>query len=146
MTLTDTGPLVALLDKRQQFHQSCRAVFQATSLPLLTTWPCFTEAMYFAQREGGYGFQELLWAFVNDRVLQVYDPGNANELDTAAADFFRRMRALMAQYRDLPMDMADASLVAAAERLSTHKIFTLDKRDFLIYRMADGRSFEVIPD
>ena len=146
MTLTDTGPLVALLDKRQQFHQSCRAVFQATSLPLLTTWPCFTEAMYFAQREGGYGFQELLWAFVNDGVLQVCDLGNANDPDTAVADFLSRMRALMAQYRDLPMDLADASLVAIAERLKTRKIFTLDKRDFLIYRTADGGAFDIIPD
>ncbi len=146
MTLTDTGPLVALLDKRQQLHQRCRDIFQSASLPLVTTWPCFTEAMYFAQREGGHGFQRLLWAFVNDGVLRIYDPENADDADNAAPDFLGRIESLMEQYRDLPMDMADASLVATAERLNTRKIFTLDKRDFLVYRTADGGSFDIIPD
>jgi uncharacterized protein len=143
--LTDTGPLVALLDRRQRLHQKCREVFQTASLPLVTTWACFTEAMYFAQREGGHGFQHLLWAFVNDGVLRIYDPANANNADYAAGEFLSRMQALMEQYRDLPMDMADASVVAAAEQLNTRKIFTLDNRDFLIYRTAGGGSFDIIP-
>lgn len=46
-----------------------------------------------------------------------------------------RMRALMRKYRDLPMDLADAALVAVAERARITRIFTLDRRDFAVYRL-----------
>jgi predicted nucleic acid-binding protein len=129
--LTDTGPLIALLDKRQQHHEKCRAVFDAASLPLVTTWCCFTEAMYFAQREGGAPFQRMLWTFVSEGILQMYQPADTD--DNSLTEFLDQMRLLMEQYADLPMDLADASLVVTAGRLNTRTIFTLDKRDFLIY-------------
>jgi predicted nucleic acid-binding protein len=50
----------------------------------------------------------------------------------------------MEKYKDIPMDFADASLVAAAERLGTNKIFTLDS-DFYIYRINGRKHFEIIP-
>lgn len=55
-----------------------------------------------------------------------------------------RMELIMVKYLDLPMDLADASLVAAAERLRIRQVFTLDG-DFRIYRLADGSMLEVIP-
>jgi predicted nucleic acid-binding protein len=55
-----------------------------------------------------------------------------------------RMRLLMEKYKDTPMDLADASLVAAAESLDSPRIFTLDS-DFYIYRFRDKGAFEVIP-
>jgi predicted nucleic acid-binding protein len=55
-----------------------------------------------------------------------------------------RMPALMQQYRDLPMDLADASLVALAEEQRLVEVFTLD-RDFRVYRLPDGRAFRVLP-
>ena len=54
------------------------------------------------------------------------------------------MQALMERYRDTPMDIADASLVAAAEALDEQRIFTLDS-DFFVYRLNDTGSFEVVP-
>jgi len=54
------------------------------------------------------------------------------------------MRVLMEQYRDLPMDLADASLVAAAEERALDRIFTLDS-DFRIYRLPRGRTFTIVP-
>ena len=54
------------------------------------------------------------------------------------------MRALMRQYRDTPMDLADASLVSAADRLGTRHIFTLD-RHFRPYRIDDRYPFEIVP-
>jgi hypothetical protein len=54
------------------------------------------------------------------------------------------MAALMSKYQDLPMDLADASLVAAAEGLGARRVFTLD-RDFHVYRFADGATVEVFP-
>jgi uncharacterized protein len=50
----------------------------------------------------------------------------------------------MAQYRDIPMDLGDASLVVAAEKLQQTVIFTLD-RDFYIYRLLNNQSFQVVP-
>ena len=50
----------------------------------------------------------------------------------------------MNKYQDKPMDLADASLVAAAEKLGVSRIFTLDS-DFHIYRMSDGSAFKIVP-
>jgi hypothetical protein len=57
---------------------------------------------------------------------------------------FERMPALMERYQNVPMDLADASLVAVAEEQHMHRVFSLD-RDFLIYRLPDGAAFEVVP-
>lgn len=55
-----------------------------------------------------------------------------------------RMQALMEQYKDTPMDLADASLVAAAEVLNVTRIFTTDT-DFYVYQRHGNQSFEVLP-
>jgi uncharacterized protein len=104
--LTDTGPLVALVDRRQSAHVACAQVFETAELPLLTTWPCFAEAMHILGRMGGWHSQAVLWGLVRDRGLTIHAP-SAAETD--------RMYSLMHKYQDTPMDLADASLVATAE-------------------------------
>ena len=146
MTLTDTGPLVALLDRRQHHHQICLQVFKSSRLPLITTWACFTEAMYFCQREGGHPFQRLLWQFINLGALRIYQPADRVIADKPDVTFLARIEQLMEKYVDSPMDFADASLVAASERLRLLKVFTLDKKDFRIYRNIAGQAFEIVPD
>ena len=65
MTLTDTGPLVALINAADQHHARCDATLAALPPePLLTTWPCFTEAMHLLWRDGGYRYQTTLWEYV----------------------------------------------------------------------------------
>jgi predicted nucleic acid-binding protein len=59
-------------------------------------------------------------------------------------DAVDRMATLMEQYQDRPMDLADASLIVAAERLGVRRIFTLDS-DFYIYRLADGSTLLCVP-
>ena len=56
------------------------------------------------------------------------------------------IRKLMRQYADLPMDFADAALVQVAKRQGIEKIFTLDRRDFAVYRLGRGKAFTIIPD
>jgi hypothetical protein len=51
----------------------------------------------------------------------------------------------MGKYRDLPMDLADAALVRAAERARVRQIFTLDRRDFQIYRPSRTGRFAILP-
>jgi len=136
MTLADTGPLVALLDADDPHHAACVSAAQRLpSGPLLTTWVCFTEAMYLLGAVGGYRYQAALWRLRTSGRLILHD------LTPAEAD---RMAALMEQYRDTPMDLADASLVAAAESLALRRVFTTDS-DFHIYRLADGLALELLP-
>jgi hypothetical protein len=60
-------------------------------------------------------------------------------------ELLNRCRELMKQYRNLPMDLADATLVALADVLEVPKVFTLDHRDFSIYRFKQKRRFTIIP-
>ena len=136
MTLTDTGPLVALLDADDASHAICMAAAgRLPSGPLLTTWACFTEAMYLLGSVGGYRYQAALWGLRAAERLTLHD------LTSADAD---RMATLMAQYRDTPMDLADASLVAVAESQGLRRVFTIDS-DFYVYRLAGGSALDVIP-
>jgi len=136
VTLCDTGPLVALVDADDRHHVRCvTALGDLPPQPLLTTWPCITEAMYLLWRAGGLAAQEELWGYLADGLLVLHLPD---------AEEWKRLRALMHQYRDVPMDLADASLVAAAESLGLKRIFTVD-RHFYAYRLADRSSLAVVP-
>lgn len=135
MILCDSSPLIALLNRRDRDHELCHLVLPTVSGPLMTTWPCFTEAMHFLGKSGGWAAQKELWRLERDRMLVINPLGESEK---------QRMSALMAQYRDTPMDLADASLVALAEALNEETIFTLDS-DFRIYRLGGSRSFTVIP-
>ena len=136
MILTNTGPLVALLDKDDSNHVVCvNATKSLPAAPFLTTWPCFTEAMYLLGEVGGYRYQAELWKLQQAKRL-ILHVLTAAEID--------RMSELMEKYYDIPMDLADASLVAIAETLSLREIFTLDS-DFRIYRLANGSVMEIIP-
>ena len=136
MILTDAGPLVALLDTDDTYHAACVAAARRLPPdPLLTTWVCFTEAMYLLGAVGGYRYQAALWRLRATGRLFLHD------LTPAEVD---RMAMLMDKYQDTPMDLADASLVATAESRSLRRVFTTDS-DFHIYRLADGSAFEVIP-
>jgi len=136
VTLTDTGPLVALLDSDDRHHSECVSVLKRLpAAPLLTTWPCFTEAMYLLGAVGGYSYQAALWRLRNDKRLVLHDL-SAAEID--------RMATLMEKYADTPMDLADASLVAVAEGRSMKRVFSIDF-DFRIYRLKSGQAFDVVP-
>src|SRR5262245_3305402 len=106
MILTDAGPLIALLDRGEEHHRDCVECLGRFSAPMLTTWPAFSEAMYLLGEAGGWLAQDALWALVAKRSLEIAAPGS---------DQLVRIQALMEKYRDRPMDLADASLVALAE-------------------------------
>lgn len=135
MTLTDAGPLIAILDAAEADHASCVDALDRLTIPLVTTWPAFTEAMYLLARAGGIRAQQALWRLVGTDRLVVAD------LAPSAID---RSARLMHQYADRPMDLADATLVALAEERGDRRIFTLDT-DFQIYRFRGRQRFETIP-
>ncbi len=135
MTLTDTGPLVALVDADDKAHKACVAVLTQLTRPLMTTWPCLTEAMYLVGSQGGFAAQEELWGYLDAGLVEVHE---------SSAEERRRMRELMRKYIDTPMDLADASLVAAAEALGVTRIFTIDS-DFQVYRIHRNTLFDILP-
>jgi predicted nucleic acid-binding protein len=136
MILIDTGPLVALIDKADKDnHQKCRSIFRSLRQPIYTTWPCITEAMYFLGDKRGWKGQAALWTFFSRGAIHIHSPGDEE---------WKRVRELMEQYKDTPMDFADASLVTLAEETRIKRIFTLD-RDFRVYRINGKEPFDVIP-
>ena len=125
MTLTDAGPLIAIIDADEDDHEACLDVLDEISLPMVTTWPAFTEAMYLLSRAGGGIGPDSLWRLVLTERLSIAD------LSRSAVE---RSARLMEKYADRPMDLANATLVALAEELDDQTIFTLDP-DFHVYRL-----------
>jgi hypothetical protein len=91
--------------------------------------------MYLLYREGGLLYQDALWQLRESGILAIH---------TTSATEEKRMRRMMADYADSPMDLADASLVAAAEALGVDTIITIDGH-FHAYRLASGAALTVIP-
>lgn len=134
MILVDAGPLVALVDADDQFHKKCVAALKGLREPLATIWPPLTEAMYLLGDLPKA--QDALWEMLARGVLQLLP------LDLADVP---RMRELMSKHADRPMDLADAALVRVAEREGIRKIFTVDRKDFSVYRLHGRLRPHIIP-
>jgi predicted nucleic acid-binding protein len=132
--LVDARPLVALIDRSDPYHLACRDVLKGIPDPLGTVWPAFTKAMYLLGSSAVA--QRALWDMlaVGGVILIELDAGDCP-----------RMRELMWKYRDLPMDLADAALVRVAERERIRRVFTVDRRDFEVYRPQRLGRFQVVP-
>jgi hypothetical protein len=125
MIIVDTGFWVALANKNDQYHSVALNCFSKYNESLITTWCVITETCYFLQSRRG---AEASITFINamsERLFQVFELQNIHVI---------RMKQLMNKYRDLPMDLADASLVVLAEEMKTGRILSLDIKDFNIYQ------------
>ncbi|TMA79005.1 MAG: PIN domain-containing protein [Deltaproteobacteria bacterium] len=132
--LVDTGPLVALLDRSDPYHLTCQETLSSLDDSLVTVWPVVTEAMYMLRAY--WQAQVALWEMIGAGAVEIIPLG---------IEDLPRMRELMRKYRDQPMDLADAALVRVAERERLRRIFTLDRRDFQIYRPSRIGRFAVLP-
>jgi len=134
--LTDTGPLVALVNRNDPYHRA--ALDAAAGLPagpMLTTWPCLTEAMDLAGRAAGHSGQDAVWRLIAAGRLVIREAGEEEA---------GRMAEMMDTYQDLPMDLADASMTTAAEVTGERRVFSFDGH-FRVYRLRDGSVLEVVP-
>jgi uncharacterized protein len=137
MILIDTGPLVALFDRQDPQHRRCEATLKAIREPMRTTVPVLTEAFHMLG-PASRGSEALV-----DFVVK----GGMSMWWFDAPSLLRAFE-LMEEYADRPMDLADASLVVAAEALATRKVFTIDRDDFETYRVRRGHRrypFEIVP-
>ncbi len=127
MILVDPGPLVALFDPADAQHARCVGRLEAADEPLATTVPVLTRAFSLL------GPSSLGSDRLRDFILQ----GGLSVWFFDAPAMVRTFD-LMEAYADQGMDLADASLMVAAERLGSRKVFTLGGRDFNIYRVKIG--------
>jgi len=134
MVIIDAGPLVALFDRSEPLHKSCKEALSKLRPPLITTWPVLTEAFYLLN--GWETGQSELWNFIISGGVRI---------DDVPEERYSRMRELMEKYADKPMDLADASVVVMAEMHKAKTIFTLDRGDFAIYRPKHTLHFRIIP-
>lgn len=127
MILMDTGPLVALFDPRDADHRHCHTLLAQISEPLFTSEAVLTEVFHMLN-PGSRGAEGVKEFFLQGYLGHV-------PMDKA---LLQRCFELMDKYADLPMDFADASLLALAEKFRTTKVFTLDFEDFQIYKIKKG--------
>lgn len=131
--LTDTGFWVALLNTRDAHHHAALAAFErAKNEPLVTTWSVLTESVYLLSVRAN---PEIARKFLHSIALGLCQLRSQDESALV------RMHTLMGKYRDLPMDLADASLVVLAEQLGEGRILSTDTRDFGAYRWKDTKPF-----
>jgi predicted nucleic acid-binding protein len=127
---------VALFDRRDAYYEACCE--QARQLPgsLLTCLPVITEASYMLNRYDSRLMHALL-AACRDGVYELLplDKSDIEQIDL-----------LIAKYQDLCFDFADASLMHLAEREGIDCVFTLDRRDFSVFRTSTGKSLSIVPE
>lgn len=132
--LLDTGAFVALVDRSEKRHADCVAVLDGWSGTIVTTEAVLTETLYLVGPQ--WGSQKVGLEFVLRGAFLLVPPSPAS---------LKRVSALMEKYRNVPMDYADATLVALGEELGTDLVFTLDRRGFSTYRLNQRKPFQLFP-
>ena len=132
MILANTGFWLALANRKDRYHGVALKALDQVDEPLVTTWPVMTETCHLLLAR--LGVQAEL-AFVQSATSGAFD------LFALEAHHLPRVHSLMHKYRELPMDLADASLVILAEELGTGRILSTDRRDFHTYRWKNRKPF-----
>ncbi|MCC5656206.1 PIN domain-containing protein [Nostoc sp. XA010] len=133
MIIVDTGFWLALIDKKDTHHERAKQALKQYNEPLITTWSVVTETCYLLLTRKGVDAEII---FLNSLQQELFTIFNLELYHTA------RIIELMKKYADLPMDLADASLVILAEHLGHGRIFSVDQRDFNTYRWKQNYPFE----
>jgi uncharacterized protein len=134
MIIIDTGFWLALANRRDPVHQLAKKrFFEMQQNGFITTWCVITETCYLLQKRVGIDAPGLLLSKISVGSLQVFD---------LTQEHCQRIISLMNQYSNLPMDLADASLVVLAEHLGHGRILSVDQRDFNTYRWKNTYPFE----
>ncbi len=130
----DTGAILALVDRDDDWHEACLDAYNHNRLPWLTTEAVLTEAFYLVRRN-----------LRDDRGVWTLLRSGAIRMSAVTDSELPQIEALMAQYADRPMDFADATLVHLASRESLSTVLTIDQDDFETYRLPGRKKFTVLP-
>jgi uncharacterized protein len=132
MIIVDTGFWLALADKKDTNHEAAKKVLKKVNEPLITTWCVITETCYLLLTRKGVSSQVAFMTSLANAAFEVFD---------LKPEHSQRIAELMQQYSNLPMDLADSSLVILAEHLGHGRILSVDQRDFSIYRWKNSKPF-----
>jgi hypothetical protein len=133
MIIVDTGFWLALIDEGDPYHKKAViALEKYNNEPLITTWCVITETTYLLLSRLGTQSAINFIESLHQGFFTIFPLEDAHTL---------RIIELMKKYADLPMDLADASLVVLAEHLGHGKIFSVDQRDFNTYRWKERHPF-----
>ncbi len=133
--LIDTGPMVALIDGNDQHHQVCDAVAQEITGAIFTCLPVVTEAVYMVNRVEPNLAKQIRHAFATG----IYQLLPLTELD------IDHVFCLMDKYNDQQFDFTDACLMYLAQREGIEKVFTIDRKDFSVFRLQAGKPLTLLP-
>lgn len=133
--IVDTGFWLALANRRDQHHARAVAALQniVPTRRLISTWPVMTETCHLLLQRLGH---PALMAF-----MASFSAGSFTVFELPDSQH-QRLEQLMQKYRDLPMDLADASLLLLAEQLACGDILSTDQRDFQSYRWKQTQPFK----
>jgi len=132
--LLDTGPLVAVLDRGDPYHDACVNLWHDIADRCITTEAVVTEATHLVGRAGGSPLPLELLLAARIPIVSIEHAGQEHAV------------RLMRRYGMLPMDYTDATLVIVADAVRLNTVFTLDRKGFLIYRRGDGSEFTLLPE
>ena len=131
ITICDTGPLLAYLNRNDPYHQWAVSLMKQVRAPMLVCEPVLTEVVYFLREDG----------LALDPVFQLLERGAIQP----AFDFvahWPRVRTLMSRYRQ--MDLADAAVVVMTEQHARCRVLTIDRKDFSVYRRNDRQVIDFV--
>jgi predicted nucleic acid-binding protein len=128
----DAGPIVALLNRADQYHETCAKFFTTNSCEFITCEPAITEACFILRSKP---------KAVEDVLRNI--KGGQFEIAYSLSARAKELARLVSKYADRPMSLADACLVDLAEINQTGQIVTLDA-DFEVYRWGRNRPFELL--
>lgn len=130
--LVDTGPLVALASRRDNWHARCVKFLSEFRGDLITTWPVLTE------------FSHLVDSPAAIHQLQDWVARGGLQIHTMGQDELKAVADWMSRYADRPMDLADASLVHVACVTGVQHVWTIDRADFETYRLPNRKRFRIV--
>ncbi|WKV12746.1 PIN domain-containing protein [Marivirga harenae] len=120
--LIDAGPLIALFDRGDKYHLKAISFLKSLDRGLLTTWPVITETSHMLNFSTKAQANFLEW--IERGGLKIFEMEH---------EHVNRLTELTKKYDDVPMDLADASLILVSEVKGIHQIASIDS-DFYIYR------------
>jgi uncharacterized protein len=128
--IIDSGPLIALFDKDDYYHQKAIEFIKKFKGELLSNYAVITEVSHLLDFSVTVQIDFLQW---------IFDGGITIEHITS--DDLVRIIELTEKHSDLPMDFADASLVVLCERMKIRDVASVDS-DFGIYRTREKKAFK----
>jgi uncharacterized protein len=134
--IADSGGIYGLYDSSERKHKAIRAAFEAEPGLVIIPMPVLSEIDYLLRKKLGIG-AEL--DFIHDI------RAGAFALEACSPEDLTRCAALIETYRDLDLGLADACVIACAERLGTLRILTVDERHFRVVRTSRGKPLVLLP-